>query len=377
MEILVADFGGAQEEAVGMAAVAAPAVFSDASLPIAVPSTGAISIQSILAELVVGATGAGLTAASSSVMLVVIEGTQSLHEAVGMAAAYDQSLDTGYGIDALAIDAAIPVAFSGAGLDAGDIIANVPVSISGAGIEFIREPAKAYFFVTPEGVLSPLGVMILRDSRHDMLPTTRDNTVSVPGRHGAYDFGSEFNQRNMELHVASQGVIDIAKRAEIKRTLARYLNPLIGAQPLIFADDIEKTYMVKYAGQIDLSLFKRWLEFTIPFTGEPVIVGSFEKQHIGSGILINEGTYEAPLIIRIAGAVTNPSVVVGGRTLTWTGIMAAGDVLEINTEHMTVTRNGINALANYAGGFPRIQPGETAVTAAAAETAWRWRDRWI
>ena len=30
-----------------------------------------------------------------------------------------------------------------------------------------------------------------------------------------------------------------------------------------------------------------------------------------------------------------------------------------------------------AGGFLRIQPGETAVTAAAAETAWRWRDRWI
>lgn len=376
MDILVADFGGAQEEAVGMAAVAVPAVFSDASLPVAVPSAGAISIQSILADLVVGATGAGVATASSSVTLIVVEGTQSLHEAVGMAAAYDQSLDTGYGIDALLIDAAIPVAFSGAGLDAGDIIANVPVSISGFGLEYITA-AKAYFFVTSEGMLSPLGVLVLRDSKHDLLPATRDNAVSVPGRHGVYDFGSEFNQRVLELHVASRGVIDITKRAEIKRTLAKYLNPLIGAQPLIFADDIEKTYMVKYAGQIDLSLFKRWLEFTIPFTGEPIIIGSFEKQHIGSGILINDGTYEAPLIIRIAGAVTNPSVVVGGRTLTWTGVMVASDLLEIDTENMTVRHNGINALAGYTGGFPRIQPGETAVTAAVASTTWHWRDRWI
>lgn len=340
------------------------------------PGAGAISIQSILADLVVGATGAGVATASSSVTLIVVEGTQSLHEAVGMAAAYDQSLDTGYGIDALLIDAAIPVAFSGAGLDAGDIIANVPVSISGFGLEYITA-AKAYFFVTSEGMLSPLGVLVLRDSKHDLLPATRDNAVSVPGRHGVYDFGSEFNQRVLELHVASRGVIDITQRAEIKRTLAKYLNPLTGTQPLIFADDIEKTYMVKYAGQIDLSLFKRWLEFTIPFTGEPIIIGSFEKQHIGSGILINDGTYEAPLIIRIAGAVTNPSVVVGGRTLTWTGVMVASDLLEIDTENMTVRHNGINALAGYTGGFPRIQPGETAVTAAVASTTWRWRDRWI
>ena len=376
MNITIADFGGSQEEAVGMAAVAVPAIFLDAALPIAVPGGGAINIASILAGLFIDVTGAGVIATDIISMLVIIEGTQSLNEAVGMAAAYDQSLDTGFGIDAVVMTAAIPVTFSGAGLTAGDIIASVQIAALGLGTDY-ASAAKAYFFITSEGVINPLGVLVLRDSRHDLLPSTRDAVTAVPGRHGVYDFGTEFNERYIEIKAASKGHIDVAQRAQIKRTLAKYLNPLVGKQPLIFAEDIEKTYMIRYTGQIDMSIFKSWLEFTIPFTGEPIIIGSFEKQHIGSGTLINEGTYEAPLIIRIAGAGTNPSVIVGDKTLTWVGVLGMTDVLEINTEHMTVRCNGINALAGYTGGFPQIQPGETAVTAATAQTTWLWRDRWI
>ena len=319
MEILISDFGGAQEEAVGMAAASASMVFLDVSVP------------------------------------VVLAGT---------------------GIIATAVDVTVPATVTGTGIVATAVDVSIPISVLGHGIDF-ASPAKSYFFITAEGMLEPLGVLVLRGSRHDLMPDVRNRTISIPGRHGVYDFGSEFGQRSMTILAASRGHIDTAQRAQIKHALAKHLNPLIGKQPLIFADDIDKTYMVKCAGQIDTAIFKSWLEFTIPFTGDPIIVGSFEKQHVGSGFLINEGTFEAPVKIRIEGSATNPAVTIGGEVLSWTGIMTANDVLEIDTENMTVKHNGINALANYTGGFPQIQPGTTTVTGAAVETTWHWRDRWI
>lgn len=354
--IIIDDFGTEQSEAVGMAAVDAPKISLDVAIAVAVPSLGAISLQSILTDLIVNDIGDGLTATNINAMLGIIDDAQSL--------------------STLEVAATVPLTFSGIGLDTSDITASIPIPVSGFGIDY-TSAAKAYFYITRKGVLEPMGLTILRDSRHDLLPGTRDVIASIPGRHGAYDFGSGFNQRTMELKVASRERIGIEQRAQIKRTLAKHLNPLIGKQPLVFAEDIEKTYMVKATGQIDTSMSRSWLEFTIPLTGDPIILGSFEKQHVGSGVLNNEGTYETPLSIRIVGAVTNPSVIVGSKTLTWNGIMTAGDVLEIDTEHMTVKHNGINALANYTGGFPQIQPGTTTVTGAAVETTWHWRDRWI
>lgn len=358
MNITVADFGGAQEEAVGMAAVATPMVFSDASVPVAVFGIGEVIMPSTLANLIIGDIGAGLAAIAINTTIII-------------------SLDTGYGTDAATIAADIPVMFSGSGLAIGNVAAIIPISVPGRGVAFVGAPAKSYFFITTKGILEPLGVLVLRGSRHDLIPEVRDRTISIPGRHGVYDFGSEFGQRNITILAASRGHIDIAQRAQIKRTLAKYLNPLVGKQPLIFADDIDKTYMVKCAGQVDIAISKSWLEFTIPFTGDPIIIGSFEQQHVGSGALLNEGTFESPVRVSIRGAVTNPVLTIGGETLRWTGVMTANDVLEIDTENMRVTLNGINVLANYTGGFPQIQPGETAVTAAAAETTWLWRDRWI
>ena len=239
---------------------------------------------------------------------------------------------------------------------------------------FLQIRKTPYFRVTQDSRLEPLGVLILRGSSQDLIPTTREATVSVPGRQGLYDFGSEFAQRTFEFKVA----IEEKQGQQTKQLLAQHLNPLVGKQSLIFENDINKMYMVKCAGQVVLDKFLNWLDFTIPFTADPIIIGSLEKHQTGSGILKNDGTFEAPLRVRITGAVTNPSVTVGGSILRWTGVLTAIDVLEIDTEFMTVRLNGVNALFNYIGGFPKLLPGGTSVSATVTgTTTWMWRDRWI
>lgn len=358
----VADYGTNQQEAVGMGAVY-DSRFEGASvqafIPVSDTGAGVDTIASLLVDMTVADLGVGTETVSATASLVV--------------------LDLGNGVEGAIIAANIPVPETGQGTEGMSLSAGIQVAESGTGTGFVS-PAKACYFVTSEGVLNPLGVIVLRDSRHDLLPKTRENTDAVPGRHGEIDFGSEFRPRILELHVASNGEFDRSQREQIKRTLAKWLNPILGSRNLIFADDIEKTYKVKYAGRIELSkIFGNWLEFTIPFKAyDPFIIGSFEKQHVGSGTLTNEGTFETPLRIEITGPATNPSVQIGSETLTWTGTVGESDTLVIDTEYMTVKFNGVNAIANYSGSFPKLQPGETAVTAASGgTTVFRWRDRWI
>lgn len=135
--------------------------------------------------------------------------------------------------------------------------------------------------------------------------------------------------------------------------------------------------MVKYSGKIDITNHPTWFQFVIPFkTSNPFIMGSFEKTQIGSGTLVNEGTFETGLIIEISGPVTNPSLTIGGQTLSYTGTIPNGQKLIIDTGKETAKIGSNNAMANYNGVFPLLYPGETSVTAP-NNVIIKWRDKWL
>jgi predicted phage tail component-like protein len=235
------------------------------------------------------------------------------------------------------------------------------------------------FEVDENGILRPLGVTVLRDSRFELLPGTRDYFEEVPGRHGEIDFGSELEARAIELHCYIE--VTPADWPAKRRELAAYLNPLAGPQTLTFADEPGKVYRVRYSGKIDLTRYPHAREFTIPFRMcDPFIVGAVQNELVGSGVANNNGTVETPFILIIQGAVTNPSVTVGGYTLTYTGTIEAGSALVIDTEKLTAVLDDANALPNVSGlsGGLRLQPGSNNVVAASAGTTTiRWYDRYL
>jgi len=231
--------------------------------------------------------------------------------------------------------------------------------------------------IDENGILQPLGVHVLRDSRIELLPGTRDYFEEVPGRHGEIDFGAELRARILELHCAIEVSSSEwpAKRSEF----AGYLNPLLGTQTLTFADEPGKVYHVRYAGKIDVTKYPHAREFTIPFRMcDPFITSAIQNELVGSGTATNAGNVETPFILTIQGEVTDPSVVVAGYTMTYIGTIGAGSALVIDTEKMTAVLDGDNALPNFNGVFPKLQPGNNAITAAeAGTTTIRWYDRWI
>lgn len=235
---------------------------------------------------------------------------------------------------------------------------------------------KFYFFVTADMILEPLGLLVTKINR-SLMPPTRENTEEIPGRHGEIDFGTEFRSDMMELEVATDDGLTPEEVEALKRTLAGKLNPTIGERELVLAYEMDKSYKVKYAGRIPLDRYPTWMKFVIPFKlTDPMSDAIGEKVRVGSGTITNEGTFETGLIIEISGAATNPSLTIGGVTLAYTGTIAAGQKLIIDTEKQTAKIGSTNAMAGYNGEFPLLQPGSVSVTAGSNVTI-RWKDRWL
>ena len=231
------------------------------------------------------------------------------------------------------------------------------------------------FYVDENGVFYPLGAKLLRDSAIELIPGATDISESIPGNHGDFSHGSQFEPRMFSLRLA----IDCTplEKGMIKRRIAKELQPAIfEPQKLEFAEDPGKTYYVKYIGSMETEEYTDGLVLTIPFkAGNPFAEGN-EKTHVGSGTLYNDGDFETPLIIEVRGIVTDPVVTVGNKTMKYTGTLSSVDVLRIDTGKMTVTFNNYNAMDRFEGDFPMLQVGETEVVANDKVT-FRWRDRWL
>lgn len=309
-----------------------------------------------------------------SALLALLE-TGAVTENIGITASF-QTFDTGIGADNLQLTANLPIVDSGIGNDLlASLNATMTIPDTGQGAESSAKVAKAFYLIDSYNVLQPLGVIVLTGKDGDLLPPVKEFREQIPGRHGDIILDHDYKARVIELRVANSTSPET--REQIKRAMAQWLNPTTGPQPLIFTTDQNKTYYVRYAGKIPLDQWPNYMEFVIPLKmTDPIIVGSFEEEKAGSGILNNEGNVEAPLTIEVAGPITNPSITVGASTLAYTGTINAGSKLVIDTGALTVELDGANAMQNYSGGFPGLPPGDTAVTAS-AQVTFRWRARWV
>lgn len=279
--------------------------------------------------------------------------------------------------DSISLANNINVADNAFGQEFLSVIANLDISDIGIGNDDNVGIIGAFFVIDSNNILHPLGVIVTGDSRFDLIPATRDSAEEIPGRHGEYDFGTELKTRLLELDIASDEGLSPLEKSHLQRLLSMYLDPTKGYKTLIFSDDIEKTYKVKYSGKIDLTEHATWLKAVLPFkTDDSYIESSFDSMLNGSGTLTNNGTAETGLIIEISGPATNPSLTIGGEVLKYTGTIGSGQKLTIDTDLETAKVGNANAMAGYNEAFPLLYPGSVNVVAG-NNVSIRAKDKWI
>jgi len=231
--------------------------------------------------------------------------------------------------------------------------------------------------IQDDGIISPFNIQSSMETRFTLMPETRDTTEEKEAADGDIDFGTELRTNFFILH----GIIEFStvdERNLIESTLKAQLNECRSPQRIMYECAPGRYTLVRLTGKPEITRYVYHIEVRAEFKADPFWSSIEEHSITGSGILINAGTFETPLVIEITGPVTNPSVVIGDQTLTYTGTVPSGQTLVIDTGNQTVKLNGVNALDKYNDIFPMLQPGNIDVTAASGgTTVFKWRDRWL
>lgn len=232
-----------------------------------------------------------------------------------------------------------------------------------------------------DGTVSPFGLKWLRDSSFELLAPTRDSFETVEGVDGVVDFGSEFGTGEFTLElINNNGFLSQSAKNSLRDTVVGYLNQLRDYGTLTWENDSGKTLSVRLQGKPQMPDIPGRVKVSIPLAYQPIWVSVEEHSHTDDGTLVNAGTFETPIVVEIRGPCSNPSVIVGDYTLSYTGDLISSDTLIIDTGALTAKFNSVNALGNLTGlsHEVKLQPGNTAVTGASGgTTVFKWYDGWL
>lgn len=112
-----------------------------------------------------------------------------------------------------------------------------------------------------------LGIIFLRNSQRPLLPSTRDMTIALPGRNGAWDFGADVEPKEFELECGFITQDGVELQMYVER-LARLLVDSYGkprSLKLSFSYRPDREYTVRYSGDLEIERIYGVGKFTIPF----------------------------------------------------------------------------------------------------------------
>lgn len=234
--------------------------------------------------------------------------------------------------------------------------------------------------VTPK----ELGMGVFRKTQRPILSSTVDNIVTVPGMHGAYDFGASLGPKPFELECSfiTKNHIELQQRVS---ALAAFLLDGDGrprTMPIVFANQPDRHYMVRYVGSLDIDRIGGLGMFNLPFTAyDPFAYSkqstydlftwdtdytweddfawsdsySFEFSGPAAAEINNRGTLNVKPRIRITGSFSTLSLTIGAVVFTYNVPMSG--TLELDFRRKTAKIGNENVLQNTNARFGKIPPG--------------------
>jgi phage-related protein len=242
--------------------------------------------------------------------------------------------------------------------------------------------------------LQSLGIDVRLSSDEPMLPNVRQQSITVPGRHGAYDFGAFFDVRKFELDC----VFPRQTHTDIKRQIREFARMFVDdyGRPktvkLRFGDEIDKYYSVKLGGNVPIERLSGRGVFRLPLVAHDPLAKFMvpsDQIDLDSDIpLLSDITLDAQYSFDFAMTteatrvvtVYNEGTLTVRPTLVFTGsadylavsVTGGGSfviapfvnkTIEINGENYTVKQDGVSSLSLMtAGKFIELAPGINQLT---------------
>lgn len=223
-----------------------------------------------------------------------------------------------------------------------------------------------------DGVFSDTWRMYYKDWGISIVPGLRASLVSVPGRVGKKNAGMEIDSRIVRMTVSCFNPSRQGMWANMMAFSAA-VDPRVGTHKLILLDD-NPTYYINVVPNSEVPAKPNLVvaDFDIQFEAvDPhwyymtprSIPATAVSNSVGITVDNTNGSTTTPpkwTITRPSGTGTMTGVVLtyGGSTLTYNGTIAVGDVVVIDCDAYTITKNGVSDIANWGGDdFPLLAVG--------------------
>lgn len=241
--------------------------------------------------------------------------------------------------------------------------------------------------------ISEYGLIVERGGDVDEMPETRDLTLPVPGRPGAYDFGAELGSKPFNFPMV---FVDSLSKNELQHKKREFIRTLLDpyGRPRTFKLQREyekgKYFLARYSGSLSIQRLVNYGQFTLPLmaydpyaysvaTNDEVTWGSevvtFEYDyilgHTGGGqkqtitqprtvSVFVDGDMIKPTI-KLNGSGSNVSFQANGKSFTLTDNFTNSE-WEIIGSNKTVLKNGSNAYDSLDGKFLELVNGENEIS---------------
>jgi len=238
---------------------------------------------------------------------------------------------------------------------------------------------------TFNGISSDSFGIIVRDIKRPLLPDQNDNYLQILGRHGSYLFNHELNDRIIEIDcVLADDTIENLRDKLRQIAVWLYVDE---RKPLSFADELDKYYLAKLDGVIDVEQIIAIGQFTLRFRCEPFAYGAEQQARFenDTATVTNSGTFEAlPVFTATFTSVASEwKVTLGTKYIRVVRDFQAGDVLEANCVTGVVKVNGASVMVDLDwqnSEFFALQPGESDLTitpVGVCDTTVKFKPRWL
>ncbi|MGG0209513.1 distal tail protein Dit [Bacillus mycoides] len=260
--------------------------------------------------------------------------------------------------------------------------------------------------------LNQLGLALLPGFQHPAAPPIRDYTVSIPGRPGAYYFGSDIDPLEFNLPLIIKPQEDRYRlSAAVRKMVAAFIDPYGKPKEvkLIYGYEPDKYYLARYSGSMPIERYLSMGKFELPMIAyEPHAFSIWNStdeirwqdmipwmSDIPIGYKGSSYTVKSPLTINVdnwGSKVIRPVIEISGNAdnLTFTvkgerfslGSFVNTSFL-IDSEKYAAIKNGQNFLFQIQGNLEKIElmPGANAITIGGSNLdiniAFKYRAKYI
>ena len=240
--------------------------------------------------------------------------------------------------------------------------------------------------------LNQLGLALLPGFQHPAAPPIRDYTVSIPGRPGAYYFGSDIDpmEFNLPLIIKPQ-----ENRFELTTSIRKMVSTFIDhhGKPkvvkLIYDYEPDKYYLAQYSGSLPIDRYFRMGKFELPLIAydphaysvvestdevlwgddipfmSDILLGSDNSSYTiteAQALTVNnQGMQVVRPVIKINGSANSLTLAINGESFSL-GTFSNSNFL-IDAERYAAIKNGQNFLLQLQGDLEKLElsPGSNVI----------------